>query len=985
MSSSSNQQQPVLTASQLLKRPSVLVQPTSMSVTSTAAASKSSASANFVTTGKRLRLHRLGDAAADSPPPVVESSPGASIIQHQQQQLHHTVDNNGGNVGDDHQGVLPAEIIVGNHNSTDDNSVKDDEHEDDVLADVLGVARQQRSGGGRSRRSVVENNGQDVLLTNASSSTTAKNGAVVKSLPSNPRRTVTVRLARPSATSPTTTVVVSPTSAAATSISIGGQMDDDVIVDDEVLDDDNEDVDDEDAIVGQLLSAAAASTASSLSPTSSTWTPTASNSSATNSSTVCCSVCGTNRRVNLHYGVHACESCRNFFKRALANNQQSSVSDVGGSLSPPTRLVCVRGGNQCDVTPNNRSDCKACRLRKCLAVGMSRESCKLGRRPLAAQTETTVAVGDDSLNRARALSDLQLQEALQQARAEDRVLHRRVVLKTSPHQPASASSFAVPSSSSASTVGLASPPAIEIIRDLTTQQPAASSEEFQQLKSSLIDQCQQLAGGNRTRDSIGQLIRQLSPAVLRSVEQRNLAGRAQFCAQLIRVSGNLSGNKQQQQQQQQQQQDASVVVASEVVREEVVRNESDTDSDVEQASYGQRQQQQQQQNQKQPQLPSATKIKLAPQGTQQPQSASTPAVTASRSQTRTQLTRQCHSIADEDFKILPVQREYCRDLLSEMIQQLEDPVLDSVLRRRQARDRLCRELVKISLEIMASGRTARNLVPFGYSPTSIVEQLQLYFKIVFGPDMLQEIVQSSQDLKNTPPQMDSTENFRDYLWNLYVFRMNFILSKVCDFAIKFGEFQSLSTADRCQIVLNCFKAAAILIHSQFWVVSPACYLLVQDRSLSLADMKAHFLYGEEFVRLSFEFTKDLVELRLKEEEFVIFLTLVIFFFDTGSSLSPPDLSGRGILTNMRRQLFSKLERVVGQQRRYLRVLQLWRSLKKLVTEEDKCVGNSASKIVDKCLQHYNSGSDNANAIRLYPDLFLTKQTHLVQIWLSGKK
>uniref|UniRef100_A0A1I8GFI5 Nuclear receptor domain-containing protein n=1 Tax=Macrostomum lignano TaxID=282301 RepID=A0A1I8GFI5_9PLAT len=841
MSSSSNQQQPVLTASQLLKRPSVLVQPTSMSVTSTAAASKSSASANFVTAGKRLRLHRLGDAAADSPPPVVESSPGASIIQHQQQQLHHTVDNNGGNVGDDHQGVLPAEIIVGNHNSTDDNSVKDDDHEDDVLADVLGVARQQRSGGGRSRRSVVENNGQDVLLTNASSSTTAKNGAVVKSLPSNPRRTVTVRLARPSATSPTTTVVVSPTSAAATSISIGGQMDDDVIVDDEVLDDDNEDVDDEDAIVGQLLSAAAASTASSLSPTSSTWTPTASNSSATNSSTVCCSVCGTNRRVNLHYGVHACESCRNFFKRALANNQQSSVSDVGGSLSPPTRLVCVRGGNQCDVTPNNRSDCKACRLRKCLAVGMSRESCKLGRRPLAAQTETTVAVGDDSLNRARALSDLQLQEALQQARAEDRVLHRRVVLKTSPHQPASASSFAVPSSSSASTVGVASPPAIEIIRDLTTQQPAASSEEFQQLKSSLIDQCQQLAGGNRTRDSI----------------------------------------------------------------------------------------------------------------------------------------------ADEDFKILPVQREYCRDLLSEMIQQLEDPVLDSVLRRRQARDRLCRELVKISLEIMASGRTARNLVPFGYSPTSIVEQLQLYFKIVFGPDMLQEIVQSSQDLKNTPPQMDSTENFRDYLWNLYVFRMNFILSKVCDFAIKFGEFQSLSTADRCQIVLNCFKAAAILIHSQFWVVSPACYLLVQDRSLSLADMKAHFLYGEEFVRLSFEFTKDLVELRLKEEEFVIFLTLVIFFF--GSSLSPPDLSGRGILTNMRRQLFSKLERVVGQQRRYLRVLQLWRSLKKLVTEEDKCVGNSASKIVDKCLQHYNSGSDNANAIRLYPDLFLTKQTHLVQIWLSGKK
>ena len=75
-----------------------------------------------------------------------------------------------------------------------------------------------------------------------------------------------------------------------------------------------------------------------------------------------CKICG-DKSSGIHYGVITCEGCKGFFRRS-----QSSTSNY----------TCPRQGN-CLVDRSNRNRCQACRLRKCIALGMSRDAVKFGR------------------------------------------------------------------------------------------------------------------------------------------------------------------------------------------------------------------------------------------------------------------------------------------------------------------------------------------------------------------------------------------------------------------------------------------------------------------------------------------------------------------------------------------------------------------------------------------------------------------------------
>merc|ERR1719412_1518980 len=75
-----------------------------------------------------------------------------------------------------------------------------------------------------------------------------------------------------------------------------------------------------------------------------------------------CKICG-DKSSGVHYGVITCEGCKGFFRRS-----QSSV----------TNYQCPRQKN-CVVDRVNRNRCQACRLQKCLALGMSRDAVKFGR------------------------------------------------------------------------------------------------------------------------------------------------------------------------------------------------------------------------------------------------------------------------------------------------------------------------------------------------------------------------------------------------------------------------------------------------------------------------------------------------------------------------------------------------------------------------------------------------------------------------------
>ncbi|XP_036327362.1 zygotic gap protein knirps [Rhagoletis pomonella] len=77
-----------------------------------------------------------------------------------------------------------------------------------------------------------------------------------------------------------------------------------------------------------------------------------------------CKVCG-EPAAGFHFGAFTCEGCKSFFGRSY--NNLSSISE------------CKNSG-KCVIDKKNRTTCKACRLRKCYAVGMSKGGSRYGRR-----------------------------------------------------------------------------------------------------------------------------------------------------------------------------------------------------------------------------------------------------------------------------------------------------------------------------------------------------------------------------------------------------------------------------------------------------------------------------------------------------------------------------------------------------------------------------------------------------------------------------
>uniref|UniRef100_A0A3Q3LTW6 Nuclear receptor subfamily 1 group D member 1 n=1 Tax=Labrus bergylta TaxID=56723 RepID=A0A3Q3LTW6_9LABR len=70
-----------------------------------------------------------------------------------------------------------------------------------------------------------------------------------------------------------------------------------------------------------------------------------------------CKVCG-DVASGFHYGVHACEGCKGFFRRSIQQNIQYKK--------------CLKN-ESCTIMRINRNRCQQCRFKKCLSVGMSRD------------------------------------------------------------------------------------------------------------------------------------------------------------------------------------------------------------------------------------------------------------------------------------------------------------------------------------------------------------------------------------------------------------------------------------------------------------------------------------------------------------------------------------------------------------------------------------------------------------------------------------
>ncbi|XP_068598359.1 nuclear receptor subfamily 1 group D member 1-like [Brachionichthys hirsutus] len=78
-----------------------------------------------------------------------------------------------------------------------------------------------------------------------------------------------------------------------------------------------------------------------------------------------CKVCG-DIASGFHYGVHACEGCKGFFRRSIQQNIHYKM--------------CAKN-EKCLIMRMNRNRCQHCRFKKCLSVGMSRDAVRFGRIP----------------------------------------------------------------------------------------------------------------------------------------------------------------------------------------------------------------------------------------------------------------------------------------------------------------------------------------------------------------------------------------------------------------------------------------------------------------------------------------------------------------------------------------------------------------------------------------------------------------------------
>ncbi|CAH8565587.1 unnamed protein product [Dicrocoelium dendriticum] len=98
---------------------------------------------------------------------------------------------------------------------------------------------------------------------------------------------------------------------------------------------------------------------------------------ATDISEIPCRVCGA-KSSGFHFGAITCEGCKGFFRRTI-NEREGQ------------RYTCRNGGN-CTVTGATRNNCKSCRYRRCLAVGMSKDGSRIGRQPNAVKHRCAIEI-----------------------------------------------------------------------------------------------------------------------------------------------------------------------------------------------------------------------------------------------------------------------------------------------------------------------------------------------------------------------------------------------------------------------------------------------------------------------------------------------------------------------------------------------------------------------------------------------------------------
>ncbi|KAL3073282.1 hypothetical protein niasHT_036624 [Heterodera trifolii] len=83
-----------------------------------------------------------------------------------------------------------------------------------------------------------------------------------------------------------------------------------------------------------------------------------------------------------HYGIFSCDGCAGFFKRSVRRQREYLCKNKGGPVE-----------GQCPVDKTHRNQCRACRLRKCLEIGMNKDAVQHERGPRTSTLRRQLAFG----------------------------------------------------------------------------------------------------------------------------------------------------------------------------------------------------------------------------------------------------------------------------------------------------------------------------------------------------------------------------------------------------------------------------------------------------------------------------------------------------------------------------------------------------------------------------------------------------------------